>query len=90
MYRLGRRSLVAAKKIAKGIRIQREMLEVKRPGFGIPTKMMDTVIGRVAKVDIDEDDILDLNPSFTRNMTPPSGGSYELRVPVGKRRALRG
>jgi len=58
MYRIGRRSLVAAKKISKGTKITREMIEVKRPGYGIPTKMMDQVVGRTAKVDIDEDDIL--------------------------------
>ncbi len=58
MYKLGRRSLVAAKKITKGAVIQPDMIEVKRPGFGIPTKMMEAVIGRRAKVEIDEDDIL--------------------------------
>lgn len=57
MYRLGRRSLVAACRIKKGTRITREMLAVKRPGFGIPTKLMDQVIGRVAQRDIEEDDI---------------------------------
>ena len=58
MYKLGRRSLVAACDIAKGTKIKREMLEVKRPGFGIPTKLMEQVIGRVASQDIEEDDIL--------------------------------
>ena len=58
MYKLGRRSLVAACNIAKGTKIKREMLEVKRPGFGIPTKMMAQVIGRIANQDIEEDDIL--------------------------------
>lgn len=58
MYKLGRRSLVAAKRIPKGLTISREMIEVKRPGYGIPTKLMDVVIGRLAKIDIEEDDIL--------------------------------
>lgn len=58
MYKLGRRSLVAACAIGKGTKIKREMLEVKRPGFGIPTKMMDQVIGRTASCNIEEDDIL--------------------------------
>jgi len=58
MYRLGRRSLVAAKRVSKGTRITADMIDVKRPGFGIPTKQMDIVIGRVAKIDIDEDEIL--------------------------------
>ncbi|MDI6785193.1 MAG: N-acetylneuraminate synthase [bacterium] len=58
MYRLGRRSLVAACNIHKGVVITREMLEIKRPGYGIPTKMLDIVVGRVAKIDIEKDDIL--------------------------------
>ncbi len=58
MYRLGRRSLVAAKKIQRGTAITQDMIDVKRPGFGIQTKSMEAVIGRIAKVDIEEDDIL--------------------------------
>lgn len=58
MYKLGRRSLVAACAIPKGAKIKRAMVEVKRPGYGIPTKMMPVVVGRTAKVAIEEDDIL--------------------------------
>lgn len=58
LYRLARRSLVAARNIPKGTVITAEMLEVKRPGFGIPTYLMDIVIGRRAGIDIEEDDIL--------------------------------
>lgn len=58
LYRIGRRSLVAACKIAKGRKITREMIEVKRPGYGIPTKDMDLAVGRQAKRNIDEDEIL--------------------------------
>jgi len=58
MYRLGRRSLVAACNIPKGTQIAKEMIDVKRPGYGIHSKMMNVVIGRVAKTNIEEDDIL--------------------------------
>lgn len=58
MYKLGRRSLVASRRIPKGTVVTREMIEVKRPGFGIPTREMHTLIGRTAKIDIDEDEIL--------------------------------
>jgi N-acetylneuraminate synthase len=58
MYRLGRRSLVAATAIRKGTRITADMIAVKRPGFGIPTTMMDVVLGRTAQRDIEEDEIL--------------------------------
>ncbi|MBF0498565.1 MAG: N-acetylneuraminate synthase family protein [Candidatus Riflebacteria bacterium] len=58
LYRLARRSLVAARPIPKGTIITRDMIEVKRPGFGIPTRFMPVVIGRTARVDIDDDDIM--------------------------------
>ncbi len=58
MYRLGRRSLVAARAISKGTRIMADMIAVKRPGYGIPTTMFDVVVGRTAQRDIDEDEIL--------------------------------
>lgn len=58
MYRIGRRSLVAARAIPRGTVITRDMVEVKRPGFGIPTRFLDLVVGRTAQRDIDEDDIL--------------------------------
>ncbi|MDI6736484.1 MAG: N-acetylneuraminate synthase family protein [bacterium] len=57
-FQLGRRGLVAACPILKGTIITRKMIEVKRPGYGIPTKLMDVVIGREAKKDIEEDEIL--------------------------------
>lgn len=58
LYRIARRSLVAACDIAKGTIITEEMIAVKRPGFGIPVRHMDIVIGRPARCDIEEDDIL--------------------------------
>jgi len=58
MYRLGRRSLIAACDIPKGTTLTETMIAVKRPGYGIATEMMDVLVGRMAKVDIEEDDIL--------------------------------
>ena len=34
------------------------MIVIKRPGYGIRPKLIDLVIGRVAKMDIDEDTVL--------------------------------
>jgi sialic acid synthase SpsE len=34
------------------------MLTVKRPGYGIPPKQLELVIGRAAQVDIAFDDII--------------------------------
>ena len=58
MYEKARRSLIAARFIPRGTTIARDMLTVKRPGFGIRPKLMDLVVGRVAKVDIEEDTVL--------------------------------
>lgn len=58
MYTLARRSLIAARAIPAGTEVTADMVVTKRPGFGIKPKDLDHVVGRVAKVDIDEDDIL--------------------------------
>lgn len=56
MYRLARRSVIAARDIAAGAQIVREDLVVKRPGYGIAPKDIEHVIGRIARVDIEADD----------------------------------
>jgi sialic acid synthase SpsE len=58
MYRLARRSIVAAAAIPAGTVIERDHLTVKRPGFGIAPKLIDVVVGRTARVDIEFDDIV--------------------------------
>ncbi len=58
MHQKARRSLVAARDIPKGSRLSRDMIVIKRPGFGIKPKLLDLVIGRVASVDIEEDTVL--------------------------------
>ena len=58
MHQKARRSLVAARAIAKGTPIERPMIAIKRPGFGIRPKFLDLVVGRVAKIDIEEDSVL--------------------------------
>jgi sialic acid synthase SpsE len=58
LYRLARRSLVAACDIPKGTKITEGMLDVKRPGYGIHPKMMKMVVGKKARRNIEEDDIL--------------------------------
>jgi sialic acid synthase SpsE len=58
MYRLARRSVVAAADIPAGTTITREMLTTKRPGYGIKPKDLDQLIGRPARVDIEFDDVV--------------------------------
>jgi sialic acid synthase SpsE len=58
MARLGRRSVIAGVRIPKGTELTEEMLIVKRPGYGIPPKFLDLVVGRVARQDIEADDVI--------------------------------
>jgi len=55
-YVKARRSIHAKCFIPKGTKITRDMLIVKRPGYGIKPKFIDLVIGRAANRDIEEDD----------------------------------
>ena len=58
MAKLARRSIIAGVDIPKGTRLTEDMFIVKRPGYGIQPKFLDTVIGREAKRDIEKDDII--------------------------------
>jgi sialic acid synthase SpsE len=58
MYRLARRSIVAAQDIPQGTVITAEMLTTKRPGFGVAPKYIDVIVGRRARADIESDDVI--------------------------------
>jgi sialic acid synthase SpsE len=53
--KFARRSIVSTMKIKKGEKITKSMLDVKRPGTGIPPKFFDKIIGHVVIHDIKED-----------------------------------
>jgi N-acetylneuraminate synthase/N,N'-diacetyllegionaminate synthase len=55
MYEKGRRSIIAAQDIKKGTKLTRDILLVKRPGYGIKPKYIDVIIGRKANKDIKKD-----------------------------------
>lgn len=55
MYIKARRSIHAKVDIPKRVKITRDMLIIKRPGYGIKPKFIDIVVGREAKKDIKED-----------------------------------
>lgn len=57
-YVKGRRSIVAKVRIPKGTKITKDLLINKRPGHGIQPKFKEVVIGRVAKRDIEEDEVI--------------------------------
>ena len=58
MYGLARSSLHAATEIPATTVITRDMLTVKRPGFGIKPKHIELVVGRTARIDIEVDDAI--------------------------------
>jgi sialic acid synthase SpsE len=59
LFRLGRRSLVAARDVPAGGVLNREDLAVKRPGFGIPVDALDQVVGRHVAHDVVSDQVLE-------------------------------
>jgi len=56
MYIKARRSIHAKVDILKGTKLKRDMLIIKRPGYGIKPKFIDIVVGRDVKKDIKEDE----------------------------------
>ena len=58
MRTMTRKSCVARRRIAKGSPIQIEDVIIKRPGTGIPPRDVERVVGRVARRDIEEDEVI--------------------------------
>ena len=58
MYAKARRSVVAAAAIPAGTVVTADMLTVKRPGHGVKPKFIELLVGRVARTDIEEDDVV--------------------------------
>lgn len=57
---IARKSIVASKFIRKGDLLTEENITVKRPGIGISPMQWDDVIGKTAKKDFEEDDLIEL------------------------------
>ena len=53
-----RRSIIAKEEIKEGTIITEDMLTYKRPGTGISPSEIESVIGKKAKIDIGEDELL--------------------------------
>jgi N-acetylneuraminate synthase len=52
---VARKSLVAKVSISKGTKISPDMIDLKRPGNGIPVKYLSRIIGKKTKVAVKED-----------------------------------
>jgi len=57
---IARKSIVASKSIERGDLLTEENITVKRPGTGISPMQWDDVIGKTAKKDFEEDDLIEL------------------------------
>ena len=55
---VAQKSIVASRDLKLGEIITADMLECKRPGTGIPPKLMNLVVGKKLKCDIEQDTIL--------------------------------
>ena len=53
-----RKSIVTIKPIKKGESLTIENIDIKRPGHGIEPKYFDTMLGKIAGKDIEEDEVL--------------------------------
>ena len=53
-----RRSIIAKEEIKEGTVISEDMLTYKRPGTGISPSEIENVIGKKAKIDIAEDELI--------------------------------
>jgi N,N'-diacetyllegionaminate synthase len=60
--RVARKSLVAARSIPLGVRLERDMVAVRRPGTGLPPEELESLLGRATLVEITE------GTPFTREM----------------------
>ena len=58
MKQVFEKSVVATQEIPAGAEISREMVAAKKPGTGIPARMLPEVLGRTARVDIAADTVL--------------------------------
>ena len=60
LFRLGRRSIVAARDVPAGGELRHEDLAIKRPGFGIPVDALDQVVGTACRAsDVVADQVLE-------------------------------
>jgi sialic acid synthase SpsE len=53
-----RKSIVAASEIKSGTILSRRMLATKRPGYGIPPKDIESIVGYTTLRDIYEDEVI--------------------------------
>jgi len=58
---VGRKSIVASQFIARGEIFTKQNITTKRPGYGISPMKWDDLIGKAAKKDFEEDELIEIN-----------------------------
>ena len=58
VFKVHRPSLISKINIKKGQIISRRMLDMKKPGTGISPLLIDSIVGRVARVNIKKDKLI--------------------------------
>ena len=58
---VARKSLVAKRDLAAGTVLTEEMIDIKRPGYGLPPSMRLHLVGRSLRIDVTEDTLLSLD-----------------------------
>ncbi|NLK95020.1 MAG: N-acetylneuraminate synthase [Clostridiales bacterium] len=53
-----RRSIVATKEIKEGTKLTKEMVSYKRPGYGIKPELVDIILGKKIKRDLQKDEVI--------------------------------
>jgi len=61
ILKLIRKSIVASKDIKKGALIRRNMLDIKRPGTGLPPTKIEYILGKKTKRDIKKDELIKIS-----------------------------
>jgi N,N'-diacetyllegionaminate synthase len=61
IMKLIRKSIVAAQDIPKGSLLRRNLLDIKRPGTGLPPAKLESLLGKKTKQAIKKDDLLKLS-----------------------------
>jgi len=61
IMKLVRKSIVASKDIKKGALIRKDMLDIKRPGTGLPPTKIEYLLGKKTKRDIKKDELIKLS-----------------------------
>ncbi len=56
--KVARRSLVAVRKIPKGTILTKDMIDIKRPGTGVPPAMLNSVVGKKAAHLLEADTVI--------------------------------